>query len=102
MVPPLQGIPSIVHPTTTLCGNDTVEEIATRIAPRVTESPACGCFGVVPTAAIAQSVSLIAGGGRAGTIEKGSQGLRIDGGSATLTAALAEYDPTPRALAGSV
>jgi hypothetical protein len=56
------------HPTWTLWGKDAVEERATRAAPRVTDSPACGCRGVIPTAAIAQSVSLIAGGGNEATL----------------------------------
>jgi len=76
MTPLPQGIPSIVHPTTTLCGKDTVEERATRTAPRVTVSPGCGCFGVIPTSTIAQSVSLRAGGGRAGTTVRAQHSLK--------------------------
>ena len=76
MTPLPQEIPSIAHHTRTLCGNATVEERATRTAPRVTGSPGCGCFGVIPTSAIAQSVSLRAGGGRAGTTVRAQHSLK--------------------------
>ena len=58
-----------MHSTATLCGNDAVEERATRTALRVTGSPACGFCGVILTDAIAQSVSAIAGGGNVGVLD---------------------------------
>ena len=62
-LPPPQDIPSIAHSTSTLCGNDAVEERATRTALNITESPACGFCGVIWTDDIAQSVSRTAAGG---------------------------------------
>ena len=58
-----------MHSTATLCGNDTVEERATRTALSVTGVPACGFCGVIPTDSIAQSVSAMAGGGNVGVLD---------------------------------
>jgi hypothetical protein len=63
---PLTSDKPMKHPTCTFCGNDTVDQRATRTVLRITEPPACGFGGVIPTDTIAQSVSTIAGGGNVG------------------------------------